>query len=246
MNVLVIGLGEIGTPLLEIVKSVHNGFGLDIQPKKIKEKIYVMHICFPYSDHFISDVVAYIKRFRPRLTLIESTVLPFTTFKIYNITQKPICHSPVRGRAADGFKWGYYAYTKFIGGATRNAAEMADEYYKSLGYKTRICKSPLETEFMKIINTTYYGLCIAWFQEIRRIIEEFDLNEEDVVEFIRSTEVESEGKNPRPVYRGGYICGHCVIPNAILLKKIYPSEFIDALLESNKKSLESRSKTLKT
>ena len=38
MNVLVIGLGEIGKPLLEIVKGTYNAFGLDIQQKEIEEK----------------------------------------------------------------------------------------------------------------------------------------------------------------------------------------------------------------
>lgn len=68
MDVLVIGLGEIGKPLLEIVRGTYNAFGLDIQQEEIKEKIDVMHICFPYSKNFVSNVVDYIRRFQPKLT----------------------------------------------------------------------------------------------------------------------------------------------------------------------------------
>lgn len=57
LNVLVIGLGEIGKPLLEIVRGVHNAFGLDIQQEEIREEIDIVHICFPYSKDFVSNTV---------------------------------------------------------------------------------------------------------------------------------------------------------------------------------------------
>lgn len=234
---LVIGIGEIGKPLYEIIKGVYpRAEWADIGPREIGKEISVMHICFSYNEKFVDTVVDYIKQFQPKLTIIESTVPPFTTQKIYRKNQKPICHSPVRGRKADGFKWGLFTYTKFIGPTTDESGKMADEYYRSLGFKTRICKSSLETEFMKIINTTYYGLMIAWFQEVNRICKKFSLNKEDITEFIGSTERESGGKISRPVFYPGYIGGHCLIPNALLLNNVYPSSFIKALLDSNEKT----------
>lgn len=233
---LVIGMGEIGKPLYEIVRGVYQyAQWLDVEPKEISGEIDVLHICFRYSESFVTDVAEYVKRFQPILTLIESTVLPFTASKIYAQVGGNICHSPVRGREVNGFKWSFFTYTKFIGGATPTAATMAEEYYQSLGFKTRVCASCLETEFMKIINTTYYGLCIAWFQEIGRICTKYNLNVSDIREFIKSTEDESGGKVPRPVYYGGRIGGHCVISNALLLNQKFPSKFIEALLESNEK-----------
>ena len=241
-NVLVIGLGEIGVPLFELVDEVYNAQGLDIKPKKIQGTIDLLHICFPYNENFEQTTIDYIGEFNPKLTIIESTVLPFTTNRIYEETLKPICHSPVRGRKADGFKWAYLTYTKFIGPAKPEFGKPAEEYYKSLGFKTYICASPLETEFMKILNTTYYGLMITWFQEIHRICRKFGVNEEEVIKFFRTNEQESDGKHPRPVFHPGVIRGHCVIPNARLLDKIYLSTFIKAILESNEK----RKKELKS
>lgn len=234
-NVLVVGLGEIGAPLLEIVKEIYNTEGLDVEPKEVRGSIDVLHFCFPYSSEFAKTATDYIYRFNPKLTIIESTVLPFTTNKIYERTRKPICHSPVRGRKAEGFKWAYFTYTKFIGPVKPEFGKMAEEYYHSLGFKTHICNSPLETEFMKLLNTTYYGLMIAWFQEIHRICKKFNLKEDQIIDFFRTNEEDSGGKHPRPVFYPGVIRGHCVIPNAQLLNKVYPSPFVDTLLQSNKR-----------
>jgi UDP-N-acetyl-D-mannosaminuronate dehydrogenase len=88
---------------------------------------------------------------------------------------------------------------------------------------------------MKIIDTTYYGLLISWFQEIHRICKRFNLKEEEIIEFFKTNERDSGGKHPRPVYYPGFIGGHCVIPNARLLNQMYPSPFIDVILESNEK-----------
>ena len=62
-NILVIGLGEIGAPLLEIVKGTYNAQGLDIEVREITESIDLIHICYPYSENFIQTSIDYIKRF---------------------------------------------------------------------------------------------------------------------------------------------------------------------------------------
>ena len=234
-NVLVIGLGEIGSPLFEIVRETYNTQGLDIKPKKIRKPIDLMHICYPYDQKFVQSTIDYIKKFEPKLTIIESTVLPFTTNKIYEQTKSPICHSPVRGRQADGFKWAYLTYTKFIGPVKPEYGIVANKYYNSLGFRSCVCHSPLETEFMKILNTTYYGLMIAWFQEIHRICLKFGLKEKEIINFFKTNEEESNGKHPRPIFYPGVIEGHCVIPNAKLLNEIFPSAFVRAILQSNEK-----------
>ena len=54
-----------------------------------------------------------------------------------------------------------------------------------------------------------------------------------VVDFVGSTG--KEGKQARPIFHPGVIGGHCIIPNAEKLDSLYPSAFVEALLESNKK-----------
>jgi len=70
LNVLVMGLGEIGRPLYEIVKGVHNVFGVDVDPDKNVDQepsgpVGFIHICFPYSEDFAGKVAGYMGRFNP-------------------------------------------------------------------------------------------------------------------------------------------------------------------------------------
>jgi UDP-N-acetyl-D-mannosaminuronate dehydrogenase len=177
--------------------------------------------------------VKYIERFSPELVLIESTVTPGTTFEICRKVRSKalLCHSPVRGTTAEGMKKGLLQYTKFIGPTSSDAGVKAKEYYVTLGMKTHVCSSPIETELGKIFETTYRGLMMSWFQDIHRICKQFQAQENQVVEFIGSTE--KEGKQARPIFHPGVIGGHCIIPNAEKLLAVFPSKFAEALLESN-------------
>jgi len=74
-DVLVVGLGEIGAPLLDIVQEVYHAEGLDVEPKEVRGSVDILHVCFPYDEKFVETTVDYMKRFQPKLTLIESTVL---------------------------------------------------------------------------------------------------------------------------------------------------------------------------
>jgi len=240
-KVLFIGLGEVGVPLYEVVRGVYPltvAYDIKWEEVSLPENIDVLHICYPYSETFVKNTVDYAEKTKPLLLLIESTVLPGTTNIIAERLKGKrthVAHSPIRARKADGYKWGLFTYTKFIGPTDRLASAMAEDYYQSLGFKTRVCKSALETEFAKLLNLSYYALMLGWWQEIRRISQRFGLKWEDITSFIHSTDVESGGKHRRPVYDGGFIGGHCVIPGAQLLYDVFPSEFIKAVVESNTK-----------
>jgi UDP-glucose 6-dehydrogenase len=237
-KVLIVGYGEVGKPMFEIVRGVYPEVEwLDIENKKVNMNPDVMHIAFQERSpaEFVASSVRYIKHFSPRLVLIESTVTPGTTLQVHrNLTKKVLlCHSPVRGNMTEGMKKGLLQYTKFIGPITPEAGAEASEYYKTLGLRTQVCSSPIETELGKIFETTYRGLMMSWFQEINRICRLLEANYDQVVDFVGSTE--REGKQPRPVFHPGVIGGHCIIPNAEKLHSIYESKFVEALLESNSK-----------
>ena len=240
-SVLIVGYGEVGKPMYEISRGIYSKVEwLDIEEKQVTIKPNVMHICFPYKDNeiFIRTAVKYVEQFRPEVVLIESTVSPGTTSSIYQkLAEKPLlCHSPVRGNMTEGMKKGLFQYTKYIGPTTEEAGIRAKEYYETLGFKTKICKSPMDTELSKIFETTYRGLMMSWFQEMNRICEHFSASLEDVTNFLSSTE--KEGKQARPIFHPGFIGGHCIIPNAEILERLYPSKFVEALLESNERRAE--------
>lgn len=236
-KVLIVGYGEVGKPLFEIVRGVYPEVEwLDIQSKNVTIHPDIMHITYPEQNPntFIEDSVQYIRRFNPKLVLIESTVTPGTTLRIHaTVSNVPLCHSPVRGNMTEGVKRGLLQYTKFIGPTSDEAGSRAAEHYGSLGIKTHICSSPLETELGKLFETTYRGLMMSWFQEINRICRNLNAQYDEIVEFVGSTE--REGKQARPIFHPGVIGGHCIIPNAEKLYSTYHSKFAEALLESNKK-----------
>ncbi len=240
-SVLIVGYGEVGKPMYEIVRGIYPKVDwLDIEEKIVAQKPSVMHICFPFQSEaqFISTALKYIEGYDPQLVLIESTVSPGTTFSLYGKTErKPLlCHSPVRGNMVDGMKKGLFQYTKFIGPVQQEAGIRAKEYYESLGFKIRLCHSAKDTELAKIFETTYRGLMMSWFQEINRMCGYFDANFDEIVDFLATTE--KEGKQARPIFHPGVIGGHCIIPNAMMLERAHPSKFVEALLESNTKRVQ--------
>jgi len=246
-KVLVVGLGEVGQALFDLFKE--SGwfmvYGLDVDLEKMRkiagertapEKVDVMHICYPCDDQedFIQTTVEYVKKFNPKITIINSTVPPGTTQKIYELTGKPIVHSPVRGmhRGAGTMKKYIVALTKYVGGVTSESSQLACKHFQKIGLKTKILKSPIETELAKLFETTYRAWMIACFHEMHRISRHFNADFYEVVDFLEDTH---RARLDRPVMFPGVIGGHCLIPNAKLLMKSYESEFIRLLLKSNEK-----------
>ena len=237
-NILVIGLGEIGSALCQLIEESgkHKLFKKDVEEIEIKDKIGIVHICIPYIDNFADIVANYDKKYNPGLIIINSTVRQGTTEGIYKRTKKSIVHSPVRGKHPK-IKEGLLLFVKFIGPINKEAGEAAKEHFQSLGIKTEVMKSPVETELGKLFDTTYYGLCIAYHQEMERICKKFNADFKQTV--TRFNETYNDGCkliNPnvvRPVLYPGFIGGHCVMPNIAILKKNIKSDFLDAIEKSN-------------
>src|SRR6267378_2726660 len=137
-TVVIVGLGEVGKPLLEIMKGRYRTFGVDInQPAPIAQ-CDVMHICFPFqSDKFVRQVVEYIHQYRPALTVINSTVAPGTTRSIALESGTAVVNSPVRGKHAR-MQEEMLRYTKFVGALDLPSGQRAVEHFEKVGMKTKL------------------------------------------------------------------------------------------------------------
>jgi UDP-N-acetyl-D-mannosaminuronate dehydrogenase len=226
-EVVVIGLGEVGTPLLDLVRQRHSAIGVDITPVRPVSECRVLHICYPFSKTFLDTVVEYIRKYRPALTIINSTVAPGTTRTVHAAVQTPIVYSPIRGKHAK-MKADILQYTKFIGGIDREAAAQAESHFQSIGLKTKLMGSPEAAELAKLTETTYFGLLIAWAQEVSRYCAQFNVNYDEVVSFY-----DEIAFLPRVRYTPGIIGGHCVMPNIDILKQTFESDLLDAIVTSN-------------
>ena len=99
-RVVVVGLGEVGKPLLELVSRRHEAVGVDISPPTERlEGVEVMHVCYPFEiEDFVGETARYIELFGPRLTIFNNTVAVGTTPAVAERTGAAVVHSPVRGK----------------------------------------------------------------------------------------------------------------------------------------------------
>jgi len=245
-KVLVVGLGEVGHPLYQLLKECGKflvyGFDVDetkmssIEQKGVPDRVDVMHICIPCfnQDEFANVVVGYAKRFKPKLLIINSTVPPGTTQKIHELCGCLVAHSPVRGvhKSLEHMKWELKRWTKYVGGVNVKAGEAACKHFRTAGFKPKALKGCVETELAKLFETTYRAWMIACFQEMHRISKRFGADFNDVVDFLEDTH---RVRFDRPVMFPDVIGGHCLILNTELLLKNYDSKFLRLILESNKK-----------
>src|SRR5687768_5543100 len=96
--IVVVGLGEIGRPLFNIIKAAHpTTLGVDIEPVEIKEPIGILHLCFPFTltNGFVATAVGYAKRYKPEVLVVNSTVVPGTCTAIEEACGVPTVYSPV-------------------------------------------------------------------------------------------------------------------------------------------------------
>ena len=206
-NNLVIGLGEVGKAIQEILgcpghdplKGIHESLSFD-----------VLHICFPYSATFERDVENYREEFSAKLVIIHSTVPVGTSTRIRAV------HSPVRGihpHLAQGIR----TFVKYFGGP--DSAEAA-KIFEDRGIKTKTTILAENTEAMKIWDTTQYGWNIILEKRIYEYCQEHGLDFDIIYTDANSSYNGGYEELGHPEYkkyvlehREGKIGGHCVIPN---------------------------------
>lgn len=213
---IVIGFGQIGSSLFNVLKKTYNTnvSHRDIKSEEKEIPVDIMHICFPYGKKFIKEVKKYQKIYSPKYTVIHSTVPRGTSSKCNSY------YSPVRGihpHLENSLK----TFVKYL--APKN--EELAEYFTACGIKIEQHDSTDSLEVMKLYCTTLYGLNIIAEKEIWNYCQKHGLDF-DVV-YTKSNKTYNDGYKelgfPQFVkytltHQDGKIGGHCVIPNCDLLK----------------------------
>lgn len=232
-KVVVVGLGEVGKPLYDLLSNHHDVIGVDISPVESVDQVEIMHVCYPFQiKDFIGETARYIEFFKPALTVINSTVAIGTTRMIAQRTGTAVVNSPVRGKHARMLEE-LSLYTKFVGAIDPTAGAQAARHFESVGLKTKILSSPEATELAKLTETTYFGLLIAWAQEIERYCDHSGQDYDEIVSFY-----EEIAYLPPVKYFPGVIGGHCVMPNIKILSRYTHSVILEAIQASNKMKTE--------
>ena len=161
----------------------HDTVGVDIAPVEGIEQVDVLHICYPFQiKDFIGETARYIERYIPNLVVINSTVGIGTTRAVAERTHTAVVNSPIRGKHARMLD-DLHKYTKFVGAIDRVAGEQAAKHFESLGLTTKVLSSPEATELAKLTETTYFGLMIAWAQEVERHCDRLGAHYDEVASF---------------------------------------------------------------
>lgn len=240
-KVAVIGLGEIGKPIFDLVSERYEAIGVDVTPVERIEQVAVMHVCYPFEiADFAGETARYIELFRPEVTIINSTVAIGTTRKIVERTGAAVANSPVRGKHARMLEE-LRKYTKFIGAVDPAAARQAASHFESVGVRTKVLASPEATELAKLTETTYFGLLIAWAQEVERYCDQLGQDYDGVVSFY-----EEIAYLPPVKFFPGTIGGHCVMPNIEILRRLTDSMILDAIRASDQMKQEREARNSQT
>ncbi|HEY6394982.1 MAG TPA: hypothetical protein VIX12_06150 [Candidatus Binataceae bacterium] len=226
---LVVGVGEVGGSLAAVLDRRREVLRHDIEPKNFDEPIGMMHICIPFSSRaqFEEASLRYIDRFKPALTIINSTIIPGTTRSIAQRSGRPVAYSPVRGKHVQ-MEQDLLKYDKFVAGTDEAAAKKAAAFFRAHGFKTRRMDQVETLELAKLAETTYFGVLIAFAQELNRYAQRVGADYGEAIDFFEEIDF-----LPRTRYFAGFIGGHCVIPNINLLLQIARSPLLEAILDSN-------------
>ncbi|MGH9343931.1 MAG: hypothetical protein ACRD19_09245, partial [Terriglobia bacterium] len=227
---LVIGLGEVGKPLCMVLqKQDSEVIGIDIEPAPVNKHVGIAHICFPFrvETEFEEAVASYARKYSPEVIVINSTVAPGTTRAIETRTGIPCVYSPVRGKHTKMVD-DLYLYVKFVAGTNTEAAARVQAHFQAAGLQSEIISKPESLELAKLLETTYFGLLIAWAQEMNRFAVAVDADYLEVGKFFREI-----AYLPKVLFQPGIIGGHCVMPNIELLQRRFQSDFLETMKASN-------------
>jgi hypothetical protein len=222
---LVLGSGEVGSAIQEIFSSQYEVEVCD-KEQTVDGSFEVLHVCFPFSDTFVSCVNAYVDQYASSdaLVIIHSTV-PLGTTKMC----MSAVHSPIRGVHPELVK-GVQTFVKYIGG---ERAQEAAEIFHTVGIKTHTTLRSENTEALKLWDTTYYGWCILFEKAVHAYCQRHTLDWDLV--YTEANKSYNEGYKAlgmshviRPVLKhvDGAIGGHCVLQNLEILDDEMTQELI--------------------
>lgn len=238
---VIMGAGEVGTALGEVIKKAGKSFVFEdptIDTPLQPEEVELLHVCFPYGSEFVMAVWEAIKRFKPKHTIIHSTVEVGTTAKVASLANcKNVSYSFIRGRHPD-LKDQMTSFTKHIGNPDQLYRDEASLALRELGFTTMRHDTYEAVELGKLWDTTYYGICIAATKLAKEMADHYGVSWMDIGmmngtynEGMRQLGTE-QFVRPELTPTPGTIGGHCVVPNAEILRHTFTSPLLDAVVEA--------------
>ena len=231
-KVAIMGYGEVGRALATFFDEpyVEDPELCMTIPEQTEDIVDVLHVCLPYGKGFEEEVIDLALALNVKLTIIHSTVPVGTTQLIGKSV--PAVHSPVRGKHPDLSK-DLAVFEKAIGADDVGLGDLAFKNLERVGIPCRVIKGSRTTELAKLLDTAYYGVCIAFHQYAYELCAREAAEFNEVMSYYNTTYNEGlrrlgKWHAIRPVLfpPAGPIEGHCVVQNAEILRKLYGEDSI--------------------
>lgn len=226
----IMGFGEVGKAIASFYE---DPFILDPHEDLfISEgvELDVLHVCIPCSSQidFIGAVTAAIEAHAKGAVIFIHTTVPVGTTAFIGKTYPHIVHSPIRG-IHPTLAAGIRTFPMYLGADFAGAGRLAAEHLEQIGITPVVLFKSATTELLKLLDTTYYGLCIAFHAYAEKLCEQEEVNFDMVMteankSYNEGYAVLGKPNVIRPVLfapEGGKIGGHCVIPNAEILRNAF-------------------------
>lgn len=238
MTQLILGFGEIGKAVYEVVSGRTQAGDIYISdPTFTKEKTPVerpeiMHVCFPYSNEFSHELRNYIDRYNPKHIVVWSTV-PIHTCE--DISPR-VVHSPVEGKHPE-LELSIRQMERWIGYNDAQEGQFFANFFSSCGLRTKLVPATSFTEALKLLSTTEYGLNIVFADYKAKVADSLGMDYELVKEWnveynklYRNLGMDKRFQKYVLDPPSGRIGGHCVVPNAAILKSQFPDSLLDRII----------------
>lgn len=209
-DVVLGGKGQVGSALCAVL----GGLAVDKGDDGVIGKCEYLHVCIPYHEvSFLLAVEDAIKRFKPEVVVIHSTVPVGTTGRINNAV-----HSPVRGQH-DDLEGSLRRFVKYVGGIDVLRARVVDRLIEA-GIPARGMGGSRDTELMKMLCLSRYLNEIAFYQVADQLCRKFGVDRENMKDWTLTYNSGYEGtrwKRSTLEFPGGEVGGHCVGPVSRML-----------------------------
>lgn len=233
-NIGILGNGEVGRAIGQFYDKVYVA---DVSSDGLPDSLDVLHVCIPPVGDFHSVVCDAIDKHKPALVIIHTSTPVGWTKRVFDYFPMTV-HSPIRG-VHPHLHEGIRAHVKFVGADSFHAGRAAAEHLKSVGMRVVVLHQSKTTELGKLIDTTKYGADIALNDWASDLCKKEGVNFDSAIllmddEYNKGYARLKMKSVTRPLLypAGGKIGGHCVIPNAEILKEQYGSNgFIDEILK---------------
>ena len=227
MKAILIGYGEIGQAVKEVFSNFHDIDVVKKEGDEIPGQSYdLMLVAIPYTDKFVEIMEDY------KSKVNVNSIVVFSSVQIGTCSQIGAIHSPIEGlhpHLVESLK----NCRRWVGGSD----ELVNKFFAESKLSCRQFEKPEITEALKLSSTALYGLNILFANYRKKIADDLDFD------FSNFKAYDKDYNNLyqslcMPQYQRylldppeGEIGGHCIVPNAKILMKKYPSVFLDRIIK---------------